>query len=329
MVGGKADDLIYGDDGADLVYGNLGNDTCFGGAGADTIRGGQGNDTLQGGTGNDFISGDRGDDTLTGGIGADIFHGSQDAGVDRVLGPLCLSARMPMLKAMTLVTRREAGEGALGGKAPSGRNLFLVPWRDCALFGTWESERTCAPDAIGVTEAEIAAFVAELNQAFPSLDLKRADVTMVHRGIVPAVAHADGRATLQGHEQLRDHAGDGVDGLITIAGTKYTTARSVAERITNLLLVKLKQPAVHCRTALTPLPGGGLRDVRPPSRTPGVNMIRGCPRIRSPRSPRADPISRRARSAEDIPMADARGGSVAGHRCRWCGRCAEDGDDAA
>jgi len=210
------------------------------------------------------VTGVRARDAVTGRefeIGARVTVTATGAGVHRLLAPLGLSAQVPLLKAMNLVTRREAGEEALGGKAPSGRNLFLVPWRDCALFGTWESERTCAPDALGVTEAEIAAFVAELNQAFPSLDLKRADVTMVHRGIVPAVAHADGRATLQGHEQLRDHAGDGVEGLMTIAGTKYTTARSVAERITNRLLVKLKQPAVRCRTALTPLPGGGLRDV--------------------------------------------------------------------
>jgi len=42
---------------------------------------------------------------------------------------------------------------------------------------------------------------------------------------------------------------------------RFTTARGVAERITDLLLVKLKHPAVPCRTAFTPLPGGGLRDV--------------------------------------------------------------------
>jgi len=49
------------------------------------VRGGQGDDSLSGGDGNDFISGDRGADTEMGGAGADIFHGSQDAGVDRVL----------------------------------------------------------------------------------------------------------------------------------------------------------------------------------------------------------------------------------------------------
>jgi Ca2+-binding RTX toxin-like protein len=84
-VGGKDNDFLFGDDGNDIVWGNLGDDTCDGGAGNDQVRGGQGNDSVSGGAGNDFVSGDRGDDTVSGGLGADIFHGSQDAGIDKVI----------------------------------------------------------------------------------------------------------------------------------------------------------------------------------------------------------------------------------------------------
>ena len=84
-VGGKDNDLLFGDAGNDIVWGNLGNDTCDGGDGADQCRGGQGDDSISGGAGNDFISGDRGNDTESGGSGADNFHGSQDAGIDKVL----------------------------------------------------------------------------------------------------------------------------------------------------------------------------------------------------------------------------------------------------
>jgi Ca2+-binding RTX toxin-like protein len=85
VVGGKGDDMLFGDSGDDIVWGNLGNDTLNGGSGNDQVRGGQGNDVLNGGSGNDFLSGDRGDDTITGGTGADRFHGSQDAGIDKVM----------------------------------------------------------------------------------------------------------------------------------------------------------------------------------------------------------------------------------------------------
>jgi glycerol-3-phosphate dehydrogenase len=42
--------------------------------------------------------------------------------------------------------------------------------------------------------------------------------------------------------------------LITVAGTKYTTARAVAERVTNRICAKLGQSPAPCRTAETPLP---------------------------------------------------------------------------
>jgi glycerol-3-phosphate dehydrogenase len=106
----------------------------------------------------------------------------------------------------------------------------------------------------------VAAFIAELNQAFPALDLTRADVTMVHRGVVPAAVHGD-RVSLQGHEQVRDHATTRIDGLVTVAGTKFTTARGVAQRVTDTLLSKLQHAPVDCRTADTMLSGGDVRDL--------------------------------------------------------------------
>jgi len=180
--------------------------------------------------------------------------------IDRVLQPLGLSTGIPMLKAMNLITRRDAGDEALGGRTASGRHLFLVPWRERALFGTWESARPVDPSDDGVHAQDVTAFMQELNSAFPALDLSLSDVTFVHRGIVPAVVH-DGRAALQGHDQMREHSADGADGLITVSAAKFTTARAVAERVTDRLVGKLQRGAGRCRTADVPLPGGDIADV--------------------------------------------------------------------
>jgi glycerol-3-phosphate dehydrogenase len=142
--------------------------------------------------------------------------------------------------------------------------LFLVPWRERALFGTWESDRACDPADTTVAEKDVASFITELNQAFPALDLTLADITLVHHGIVPAVVRGGvrgGAAAPAGHEQIRDHTAEGHEGIVSIAGTKFTTARAVAERVTDLSLSKLKKPPVASRTAATPLPGGSIRDV--------------------------------------------------------------------
>ena len=83
-------------------------------------------------------------------LAARLTVNATGGGVDGLLEPLGLASGIPMLKAMNLVTRRDAGEEALGGRSPSGRNLFLVPWRERALFGTWESDRPCDADDTGV-----------------------------------------------------------------------------------------------------------------------------------------------------------------------------------
>jgi glycerol-3-phosphate dehydrogenase len=181
------------------------------------------------------------------------------ASVDRLLAPLGISTGMPLLKAMNLMTRREAGEEALGGRALSGRHLFLIPWRGRALIGTWESNKPVEPEASTAVLDEVEAFIGELNEAFPALDLTSADVTLVHRGVVPAVQTPHG-LKLDGRERVRDHTADGIEGMLSVAGTKYTTARAVAERVVNRAMRLLPRPAVACRTAGHPLPGGSIRD---------------------------------------------------------------------
>jgi glycerol-3-phosphate dehydrogenase len=197
-------------------------------------------------------------------IGARVTVNATGAALDRLLEPAGRAVGLPMIETMNLVTCRDAGEEALGGRSASGRNLFMVPWREKALFGTWEASRLCTKPAASPAEANVAAFVAELNQAFPSLDLVLPDVSLVHYGIVPATVHGDGPGAvvgLEGHERIVDHAEGGLEGLVSVAGTKYTTARAVAERVTDLLLRKLGAGPVACRTATTLLPGGSVRDV--------------------------------------------------------------------
>jgi glycerol-3-phosphate dehydrogenase len=196
-------------------------------------------------------------------VGAKVTVNATAGAFDHSLTGSCDSTPLTLLRAMNLVTRRDAGDEALGGRSASGRLLFLVPCRNKAIFGTWQSARTCAADDGGPGEAEVASFITELNEAFPSLDLEMNDVTLVHRGAVPAAVGRDGRVSLETRERIRDHSvgSEPVEGLLSVAGTKYTTARAVAERVTNAVLAKLQHQGVPCRTAVAALPGGDLRDV--------------------------------------------------------------------
>jgi len=206
------------------------------------------------------------------------------AGVNTVMGLFGVRREIPLAKAMNLVTSRPASEMGLAAPARAGaaslaearsakadkpagtgRMLTLVPWHGRALIGTWHSDDFRRPGDVTVDEAEVAAFIEEANSAFPALKLTRSDVTLVHRGVVPAsapraTAGRPARAELLVSPQFFDHAGDGAPGAVTVVGTKYTTARAVGARAAAKAARILGASTRQTDTATAMLPGAGIAD---------------------------------------------------------------------
>jgi glycerol-3-phosphate dehydrogenase len=134
----------------------------------------------------------------------------------------------------------------------------MVPWRGRAVFGTWESPTTTTAADVAVTRDEVASFIGQLNDAYADLNLTHDEVSLVHRGVVPAVVRGS-RVALEGHERVRDHRSDGIIGLVSVAGTKYTTARATAQRIVDAICAMLGRAARPSRSATTSLPWSPLR----------------------------------------------------------------------
>lgn len=189
-------------------------------------------------------------------VSARVIVNATGADIDGLLAPVHAQTDTPMVRAMNVVTRLDGGRAALGATA-DGRALFMVPWRGRALFGTWEA---CAVQrgtpAPGTWEDDVTSFARTIASAFPRVGLARHDITLVHRGIVPARVDSRGRVALEGHQRVHDHATGSapVAGLISVAGTKYTTARATAEAVVNLVLAKLARPAPPSRTSIEALP---------------------------------------------------------------------------
>ena len=85
VIGGRGQDIIYGEDGDDKLRGRVGNDVLYGGGGMDDIRGGVNHDILIGGDGDDSLKGDQGRDLVIGGLGNDDVRGG--LGRDILIGP--------------------------------------------------------------------------------------------------------------------------------------------------------------------------------------------------------------------------------------------------
>jgi glycerol-3-phosphate dehydrogenase len=165
----------------------------------------------------------------------------------------------PVLKAMNVVTARAAGDLALAAPAPTGRMLTMTPWRGRALVGTWQSPTQAKPGDTGVSAEELQACLADVNAAFPALRLTPADVTLVHRGLVPAVEGRRG-PELKPRHALIDHASSGAPGALTLVGVKYTTARLAAERAVDRTMKLLGRATGRSTTASATLPGAGIAD---------------------------------------------------------------------
>ena len=173
--------------------------------------------------------------------------------------PLPLRSGRPagLSKAMNLVTRSITRNHALGGLAGS-RFLFVTPWHGVSIVGTSHDPFDGRADSLRVRETDVSAFLREANQAFPAAGLELDDVRLVHRGLLPA-ADSSGRLLLT-QSVVRDHRADGVPGLMSVLGVRYTTARGTAERATDAAFTILGRTPPACQTTETPLTGGDIPD---------------------------------------------------------------------
>ncbi|HUG42751.1 MAG TPA: FAD-dependent oxidoreductase [Acidobacteriota bacterium] len=161
--------------------------------------------------------------------------------------------------AVNLVTRQVLSGAALALPsrfAGEERILFVVPWKNRSLIGTWHFPHTGAELRPRVTAAAIKEFLQEINAAFPAAALSLDDVCHVQAGFLPAHATKSGRRPprLIRESQVCDHfKEEGLERMITVVGVKYTTARHAAQLAVDLALRRLGRPHVPCRTDRTEL----------------------------------------------------------------------------
>ena len=145
-----------------------------------------------------------------------------------------------------------------------GRHVFVIPWRGHSLIGTSDRPFTGELDSVGPTERDIDDLLSDVNAALPGLGLSRSDVSHAFAGLYPLTARDVRPDVYQGtgDYQVIDHGRvGGSDGVVSVLGAKYTTARQLAERATSVLCGRLDRGASASRTGDTPLVGGDIDDL--------------------------------------------------------------------
>ncbi|MBU0679673.1 MAG: glycerol-3-phosphate dehydrogenase/oxidase [Verrucomicrobia bacterium] len=144
-----------------------------------------------------------------------------------------------------------------------GRSYFVTPWHGVSFIGTTDEIFEGDPDDFVITEDDIAAYLSEINNALPDLGLRREDILFWNGGLRPigSVPGHKNAASVARRSEIVDHAKkDGIEGIISAVGIKYTTCRLLAERVTDLACKRLGSVA-SCRTHKTRLAGGDIADM--------------------------------------------------------------------
>ncbi len=134
-----------------------------------------------------------------------------------------------------------------------GRHVFVIPWRGYSLIGTSYAEIESCDGPILLQTAHVDELLNAVNRGLPSAQLRRADLISGYSGLYPLHTH-NIRATVyqgSGEYQIIDHAAaNGVDGLITALGAKFTTGRKLSAITLKLLSKKLGKALTVKRTKL-------------------------------------------------------------------------------
>jgi glycerol-3-phosphate dehydrogenase len=111
-----------------------------------------------------------------------------------------------------------------------------------------------------VSEGDIDSFFGFINANLPGAQLSRGKVEHFYAGLRPLVD--DGSGDTYGasrRAELVDHGkSDGLDGLFSAIGGKWTTSRDLAENVVNSVVEKLSLKVADCETGTAATAGGKI-----------------------------------------------------------------------
>lgn len=141
-----------------------------------------------------------------------------------------------------IITKKRllSGKYTVGSITPNGRHFFLIPWRNQTLIGTTDKPYTGNPDEYRVTKTSILELIDDVNNSFGEGNLSYADVQHTYGGLRPLVEQDTGETYTSSRKyEIYDNKEDGLDGLITVEGGKYTTSRNLAENCLKIVATKM------------------------------------------------------------------------------------------
>lgn len=119
-----------------------------------------------------------------------------------------------------------------------------------------------SPDEYRVTGQSIMELIEEVNATLGDGFVRFDEVLHTYGGLRPLVEdQTEGTYESSRKYEIYDNASDGLEGLITVEGGKYTTSRNLAEKVLDLVRRKTDMPLGPAITERRYLSGCGIRDI--------------------------------------------------------------------
>ena len=180
--------------------------------------------------------------------------------VPEVCGMAGTKVELRPAKGIHIVYPHRISNFAISCESIDGRDLLMVSHAGFTLLGTTDDDFYGDLDSVDVLADEVEYLLQAFERVFPAIRRYRAVRTTA--GVRPTLfkwrSYED---ELSRRYEIFDHASDGVNGFVTIAGGKLSMYRLMAEETSDAVCRKLGHQA-PCTTATTPLPGSE-RDMEP------------------------------------------------------------------
>ncbi|MEA2041681.1 MAG: glycerol-3-phosphate dehydrogenase/oxidase [Bacteroidota bacterium] len=138
---------------------------------------------------------------------------------------------------------------------PEGKHFFLVPYRNHTLVGTTDKEYIGKPEDYKVTKKAILELLEDVNSSYGETEkIKYEDIIHAYGGLRPLVEDQTEESYKSSRKyEITGEKKNGIIGLITVEGGKFTTSRMLAEKAVNkvfrILNLKKKQ-SISCKQYL-------------------------------------------------------------------------------
>lgn len=160
-----------------------------------------------------------------------------------------------------IITKKIAGNHVISLQKKEGGHMMIMPWRGHSLIGTTDREYNGSPDNYKVSKQSLYEVIDAVNNNYGK-KIAYNDIIHTYGGLRPLVDdQTEGSYNTSRRYEVLDNAEEGIEGLITVEGGKYTTSRGLAFHVMNLIQKKIDKKLCNSYSYKLYLSGCEIKDM--------------------------------------------------------------------